>query len=333
MNPSFPHPQGPPEGRVHRVGLPTGFLMEFERDMVQKVDSQFISKTGQIDNATEFKVPPKRRFLVLRRFARSKLAVISAVFLIAVIAAAVFAPVVARYDPEEINLMERLQGPSLQHWLGTDESGRDYFARLIYGGRVSLAVGMVAVAIAALVGTLGGALAGFFGGWLDAVIMRTTDGMMAIPLFFFVLIVLAVFGSSITNIVLVIGLTSWMGVARVVRSDVLRTYPLEFVTAARALGASSGRVLFRHVLPQAIPSIIVATTLGVAQAILVESALSYLGLGVQPPEASWGNMLSNSQDLIFKAPQLAFYPGLMILLTVLAFNALGDVLRDALDPK
>jgi peptide/nickel transport system permease protein len=269
---------------------------------------------------------------LLGRIGRSKLALVSAIFLVLVGGSAVCSPLVARYDPEEIDLANRLRGPSLGHWLGTDESGRDYFARLVYGGRVSLMVGSVAMTIAVGLGTLGGALAAYFGGWLDAVLMRVADGMLAIPLFFFVLIALAVFGPTIANIVLAIGLTSWMAVARVVRGDVLRTLPLEYVTAARALGTSMPRLLFRHILPQAVPSIVVATTLGVAQAILVESALSYLGLGVQAPQASWGNMLSNAQSLIFKAPQLAFYPGMMILLTVLAFNSLGDVLRDALSP-
>jgi peptide/nickel transport system permease protein len=157
--------------------------------------------------------------------------------------------------------------------------------------------------------------------------------MLAIPIFFFVLIILSVFGPSLSNVVLVIGLTSWMGSTRIVRGDILRSNHLEFVIAAKALGASPARVLFRHLLPQAIPSIIVTSTLGIAQAILLESALSYLGLGIQPPRASWGNMLSNAQDLLFKAPQLAIYPGIAILLTVLAFNAFGDALRDVLEAK
>ncbi len=267
-----------------------------------------------------------------RHLGRSKLALASALFLILVTGSAIFSPMVARYDPEEIDLASRLRGPSLGHWLGTDESGRDYFARLIYGGRVSLMVGGVAMTIAVGLGTLAGALAAYFGGWIDAVLMRIADGMLAIPLFFFVLIALAVFGPTIANIVLAIGLTSWMAVARIVRGDVLRTLPLEYVTAARALGIPMLRLLARHILPQAVPSIVVATTLGVAQAILVESALSYLGLGVQAPQASWGNMLSNAQSLIFNAPQLAVYPGMMILLTVLACNSLGDLLRDALSP-
>jgi peptide/nickel transport system permease protein len=267
-----------------------------------------------------------------RRAALNKLALLSAALLVVIAGSALCAPLVSRYDPEAIDLTHRLQGPSPAHWLGTDETGRDYLTRLIYGGRISLTIGIVAMFIAVSAGTLAGLLAGYSGRWLDAVVMRVADGMLSIPLFFFVLITLAVFGPAIPNIVLVIGLTSWMPVARIVRGDVLRTAGLEFVTAARAVGAPTSRLLIRHVLPQALPSLIVASTLGVAQAILLESALSYLGLGVQSPQASWGNMLSNAQGLLFSAPQLAVYPGLMILTTVLAFNSIGDALRDALDP-
>jgi peptide/nickel transport system permease protein len=276
---------------------------------------------------------PKRRPSVWRRIARNRLAVIAAAFLIVLTAAAIFAPLVSRHDPEAIDLMNQLQGPSWQHWLGTDESGRDYFARLVYGGRVSLAIGFVSIGIAVGIGAAGGAIAGYVGGWPGAIVMRLADGLLAIPIFFFLLIALAVFGTSVTNIVIVIGLTSWMGIARVVRGEVLRTSHLDFVTAARTLGATHLRTLLVHILPQAIPSIIVTASLGIAQAILVESSLSYLGLGVQPPESSWGNMLANAQMLVFTAPQLAVYPGLTILLTVIAFNSLGDALRDALDPS
>jgi peptide/nickel transport system permease protein len=276
---------------------------------------------------------PARRPSLWRRVARNRMAVIAMAFLVLLIASAVFAPAVSRYDPEAIDLMNQYQGPSWTHWLGTDESGRDYFARLIYGGRVSLTIGFVSIVLAVGIGALGGAIAGYVGGWPGAIVMRLADGLLAIPIFFFLLIALAVFGTTLTNIVIVIGLTSWMGIARVVRSEVLRTAHLDFVTAARTLGATHVRMLFRHILPQAVPSIIVTASLGIAQAILVESSLSYLGLGVQPPESSWGNLLANAQMLVFTAPQLAIYPGLTILLTVIAFNSLGDALRDALDPS
>lgn len=273
-----------------------------------------------------------RRPSVWRRIGRNRLAVVAAIFLVTLTAAAIFAPVVARYDPDAVDLMSQMQGPSWAHWLGTDESGRDYFARLVYGSRVSLAIGFIAIAIAVGIGAAGGAIAGYVGGLPGAIVMRLADGLLAIPIFFFLLIALAVFGTTVRNIVLIIGLTSWMGIARIVRGEVLRTGHLDFVTAARTLGASHARLLVRHILPQAVPAIIVTSTLGIAQAILVESSLSYLGLGVQPPQSSWGNMLANAQFLVFTAPQLAVYPGLTILVTVIAFNSLGDALRDALDP-
>jgi peptide/nickel transport system permease protein len=267
------------------------------------------------------------------RLTSNRVAVLSAVFLIAVCIVAAVAPLITPKDPNEVNILMPHQPPSSEHWLGTDESGRDIFSRLLVGARASITVGLVSMVISITIGALVGSVSGFLGGWIDAVLMRITDGMMAIPYFFLVLIVVAVFGTSFRNVVIVIGATSWMVVARVVRSDVLRYRNYEFVTAARSIGASSFRILFRHVVPHTSPSIIVAATLGVANAILLESALSYLGLGIQQPQASWGNMLSNSQAYLFDNPILPLYPGLMILLVVLAFNFLGDALRDALDPQ
>ena len=272
------------------------------------------------------------RVLIWNAFRRNRLALAAAGFLVLITLLAVVAPLVALRAPDEIDLLDQLAGPSARHPLGTDETGRDVWARLVYGARVSLAVGLLAMAIGIVSGTCVGAAAGYFGGWVDAILMRLTDGMLVVPTFFLALIVLAVFGPSAVNVVLVIGLTQWMVVARVVRSEVLRTKPQEFVTAARALGAGDGRLISRHVLPQAAPSIIVAASLGVANAILTESALSYLGLGIQPPTPTWGNMLSGAQNFIWNKPDLALYPGAMILLAVLAFNSLGDGLRDALDP-
>jgi peptide/nickel transport system permease protein len=217
--------------------------------------------------------------------------------------------------------------------LGTDETGRDVLSRLVFGARTSLAVGLAAMVVAVAVGTVLGALSGFRGGWPESVIMRFTDGMLTVPTFFLALLVLAVFGSNLVNVVLVIGLTGWMVVARVVRAEVLRTLPQEFVVASRALGGSEARVLVQHLLPQALPSLIVAATLGVAYAVLTESALSYLGLGVQPPTPTWGNMLTGAQHYVWKSPVLALYPGAAIMLTVLSFNALGDALSDTLDPR
>ncbi|MDP9359359.1 MAG: ABC transporter permease [Chloroflexota bacterium] len=245
---------------------------------------------------------------------------------------ALAAPVIAPKDPNQIMPMRRFQSPSAEYWLGTDENGRDLASRIVYGSRVSLLVGLSAMAFSIVLGTLIGLFAGFAGGIVDAILMRITDGMLSIPLFFFIITALAVLGAEIYKIVIVIGLTSWMTVARIVRGEVLRSKQLMFVEAARSLGASAPRILFRHVLPLSFPSIIVAATLGVAYAILLESSLSYLGLGVQPPTPSWGNMLSNARTYMWSQPWLTFYPGVLIFLTVLLYNWLGDGLRDALDP-
>jgi peptide/nickel transport system permease protein len=271
--------------------------------------------------------------IAFRRFRKNRIAMVSAIFLITMILVAVFAPFLTPADPNKVNILMPHQSPSGDHWLGTDESGRDIVSRLIVGARASMTVGITSMLISISIGMLVGSVAGFLGGWIDAILMRFTDGMLAIPYFFLVLIVVAVFGTSFRNIVIVIGATSWMVVARVVRSEVLRYRNYEFVTAARSIGATDARLLFRHVVPHTFPSIIVAATLGVANAILLESALSYLGLGIQPPQASWGNMLSKSQAYLFDNPILPLYPGLLILLVVLAFNFLGDALRDALDPR
>jgi peptide/nickel transport system permease protein len=271
--------------------------------------------------------------IAFRRFTKNRVAVVSAIFLMVMIIVAAIAPLLTPYNPNAVNILMPHAEPSGDHWLGTDESGRDVFSRLLVGAQASIAVGLISMVISISIGVLIGSISGFVGGWVDSILMRVTDGMMAIPYFFLVLIVVAVFGTSFQNIVMVIGATSWMVVARVVRSDVLRYRNFEFVVAARSLGASNLRVLFRHVVPHTSPSIIVAATLGVANAILLESALSYLGLGIQQPQASWGNMLSKSQAYLFDNPILPLYPGLMILFVVLAFNFLGDALRDALDPQ
>ncbi len=269
----------------------------------------------------------------LRVIVRNRLALAALVFLVAIHLMALAAPLLAPQDPERIVIRDKLQRPSGHHLLGTDENGRDVLSRLIYGARVSLIVGSLSMVLSVVLGTLAGAVAGYQGGVLDSVIMRLTDGMLAIPTFFLTLIFVAVFGTSIRNIILVIALTSWMVVARVVRGEVLRTKQMDFTLAARALGVPSARILFRHIIPCATPSIIVSATLGVANAILTESALSYLGLGVQPPTATWGNMLGSAQGYLFNRPELAIYPGVLIFITVLAYNFFGDGLHDAFDPR
>jgi len=271
--------------------------------------------------------------LAWAQFRSNRVALLSAVFLIVMYLVAIFAPVVAPYNSNAVDILATNAPPSAAHWLGTDATGRDILSRLIVGSRASMTVGLVAMVIAIVIGSLVGGLSGYFGGVIDSVLMRLTDGMMAIPYFFLVLIVVAVFGSTFRNIVIVIGVTSWMVVARIIRSEILRYREQDFVLAARSLGATDRRILFRHIMPHAVPSIIVAASIGVAGAILLESALSYLGLGIQAPNASWGNMLSDSQAYIFANPLLPIYPGVLILLTVLAYNFLGDALRDALDPR
>ena len=273
--------------------------------------------------------PAKRAWRRFWRQGTGKVAVFVLLFFTLV---SIFAPWLAPYGPAEMDLFQTLAPPSRQHWLGTDENGRDVLSRLMYGGRISLAVGLASMLAAITIGSVLGALAGFLGGWVDTLISRLIDGMLSIPLFFFLLTALSLFGSSLPNLILVIAATTWMPVARIVRSEVTANREKHYVESATALGASRKTILFRHLLPQSAPSIIVAATLGVAYAILTESALSYLGLGVQPPTPSWGNMLSDARGFIWQTPLLTVYPGTLIFLSVLAFNAIGDALRDATDP-
>jgi peptide/nickel transport system permease protein len=287
---------------------------------------------ARVELREETGAPPRRRGL-WRRLRRSRPAVVAAVFLAGVHVLALAGPSLLSLDPFATDPLISLQLPSRAHWLGTDEVGRDTLSRLIYGARVSLLVGLVAMTVAIVTGSVVGGLAGYFGGVIDAWLMRITDAMMALPTFFLILAVVAVFGGGPITIMLVIGFTSWMQVARIARGEYLRWRIAEFVDAARAIGASDFQIMARHLFPQVVPSIIVTATLGVAFAILTESALSYLGLGIQPPTPSWGNMLQNAQQYLWSAPHLAVYPGAMILLTVLSYNFLGDGLRDALDPS
>lgn len=246
---------------------------------------------------------------------------------------AVFAPLIAPYDPSEINVKAILLPPSLSHLCGTDTLGRDVFSRMLYGARISLAVGFVAVGIAVLIGIILGSIAGYAGGRLDSALMRVTDMVLCFPTFFLILAVIAFLEPSIWNIMIVIGLTSWMGVTRLVRAEFLSLREREFVLAAESLGTSSLRLVTRYLLPNAMGPVIVSAVLGIAGAVLVESGLSFLGLGVQPPTPSWGNMLTEGKDNLQLAWWLSLYPGLAILITVLGYNLLGEGLRDLLDPR
>lgn len=247
--------------------------------------------------------------------------------------AALFAPLIAPYDPEAEHLTHILESPSSQFLFGTDRLGRDVFSRMLYGGRISLWVGFVAVGISISIGTILGLISGYFRSWIDEVIMRLVDIMLCFPSFFLILAVIAFLEPDLTNIMLVIGFTSWMGVTRLVRAETLSLREREFVAAAKLAGCTTSRILFIHILPNAMAPILITATLGVAGAILVESSLSFLGLGVQPPIASWGNMLMEGKNALEIAPWLSFYPGLSILITVIGYNLLGESLRDILDPR
>jgi len=267
------------------------------------------------------------------RLWHNRLAISGLVLVLGLFAVALLARWLAPYDPDFIDLKQVLMPPSPAHLLGTDTLGRDVLSRIIFGARVSLLVGFVAVGIATLIGLLVGALAGYYGGVLDQILMRLVDLMLCFPTIFLILAVIAVLGPSIWNIVAVIGLTGWMGVARLVRAEFLSLREREFVVAARALGASDVRLIWRHLLPNALTPVMVSATLGVAGAILVESSLSFLGLGVQPPTPSWGNMLTMGKDNIEIAWWLSVFPGLAILVTVMSYNLLGEGIREAIDPR
>jgi peptide/nickel transport system permease protein len=247
--------------------------------------------------------------------------------------AACLGPVLTPYDPATQELAHRLEGPSVSHPFGLDELGRDILSRLLSGARISLLVGLAVVSVSSLVGMLLGSIAGYFGGLVDDAISRAVDVLMAFPGILLAIGLVAVLGPSLTNVVLALSVIGWVGYARLVRSQALRARELEFVHAARALGAGAPRVVLRHVLPTALPAVVVQATLGMAGAIIAEAALSFLGLGVQPPTPSWGTMLDAGRAHLFDAPHLTIFPGLAIATLVLGFNFLGDGLRDRVDPK
>jgi peptide/nickel transport system permease protein len=268
-----------------------------------------------------------------RRLLRNRLAVAGGVVVLFLNIVAVFPSAISRQDPDRIDILRILAPPSEAHPLGTDELGRDVLARMAHGTRISTEVGFVAMGIATAIGLLIGLFAGFYGKWVDAVLMRLVDIMLCFPSFFLILAVIAYLGPSILNIMVIIGLTHWMGAARLIRAETLSLKERDFVAAARAQGAGNLRIIFRHILPNALAPILVWATLGVAGAILVESSLSFLGIGVQPPTPSWGNMLTAGKDNIEFAWWLSVYPGLAILVTVLGYYLLGEGIQDAADPR
>ncbi len=288
---------------------------------------------GSLGRATTAK-PGRPKSVVWQRFRRHRVAVIGVIILGVLTIGAVGAPLFASNDPYKVNISAYRKGPQAGHPLGTDSSGRDVFSRLLYAGRVSLSVGLVAVTIYTAIGVVLGALSGFYGGWVDSTIMRLADIVLSFPSLILIITIVSLLGPSIYNIMLVIGLLGWPPIARIVRALFLSLREREFILAGRTIGASNSRLIFRHMLPNAIAPVIVAATIGMAGAILLEAGLSFLGLGVQPPTPSWGNMLTDAQSLtvLESMPWLWIPPGVMIALAVLSINFIGDGLRDALDP-
>ncbi|WP_164215249.1 ABC transporter permease [Virgibacillus sp. YIM 98842] len=292
-----------------------------------------MSQTAEANVKGENVIPTSRFRSFFRQLLKNKVAFSAFVFLVVIHVGVFLGPFIWTVNPDAVDPANALASWSAEHPLGTDDLGRDVLSRMLYGGQITLLVGLGSMIFTVLIGGLIGSAAGYFGGWIDTVLMRFTEAMLSIPNFFLALVALTVLGKSPMMVVLVIAFTSWMEIARVVYGETLKWKETEFVEASNAMGSSSMRTLIKHVIPQTIPSIIVASTLGIAWAILTESAISYLGLGIQPPTATWGNMLQNAQQYIWTAPILGVLPGVAITLVVLAYNFLGDGLRDMLDPK
>ncbi len=273
--------------------------------------------------------------IAVDKFMKNKLAVAGLILLVFIIFAAIFAPVLTPYEPSSQQLLKKLTPPNGEHWLGVDTLGRDMYTRMLYGARVSLLVGFASVAASIFIGTIVGAVAGYYGGKIDAFLMRVVDVFLAFPSLFLLITLVTIFDPGIDKLIMAFALFGWTATARLVRGEFLSLRSREFVLAAKTMGVKSSKIIFSHILPNAMGPIIVTATLNVGIVILAESALSYLGLGIQPPTPSWGNMLQDAQSLtiMYEAPWYPIFPGLMILVTVLAFNFVGDGLRDAFDPK
>ncbi|TYS65701.1 ABC transporter permease [Sutcliffiella horikoshii] len=291
--------------------------------------------TNQSLNPNIKKKPDTLTKITINKFMKNKLAVIGAVLLFIIISLAILAPLIAQFEPQKQSLLNKLQSPGGEHWLGTDRYGRDVFARILFGARVSLLVGFASVAGSITIGTVIGAVAGYFGGKIDAILMRIVDVIISIPTIFLLITLVTIFQPGVDKLILIFALTGWTFTARLVRGEFLSLRTREFVLASKTIGTRSHTIIFSHILPNAMGPIIVSATLGVGGVILAESALSYLGLGIQPPTPSWGNMLQDAQNftIMLKHWWYPLFPGIMILITVLSFNFVGDGLRDALDPK
>ena len=292
-----------------------------------------IDPTGApLPSATQEAAPPSRS-KALRRFLANRMAVVGTVVVLLLVLLALFAPQIAPYHPnDDLFPGQRGVGPSLEHPMGHDHLSRDLLSRVIFGTRIALTVGIVSSLISIVIGIIVGAVAGYFGGWIDELLSLLIDALMAFPLIALLIVLAAVLGPSLTTTIVVIGATVWARYARVVRAEVLSLRERDFITAARALGAPDRRIIWKHVVPNVLTSVIVLASLQVGSIIILESALSFLGLGVRPPTATWGGILSDGRAFILRYPHIALFPGLMIVITVLAFNFIGDGLRDALDP-
>ena len=270
---------------------------------------------------------------ILIKLLKNKFALIGLVIITILIVVALFAPIISPYTPSQQNIFERLQAPSLNHFFGTDDLGRDVFTRMIFGARISLAVGFISVFIILVIGTFLGIISGYYGGKTDYIIMRFTDIVLCFPTFFLIILVIAFIEPNIYNVMIVIGVTSWPGLARLVRAEVLSLKEREFILVSRMMAISNIKIFFVHILPNIISPLMVYSSLAIGGAILTESALSFLGLGVQPPTPSWGQILTSGKDYIYMAWWLSLFPGIAILVTVLAFNLVGEAIRDIFDPK
>ncbi|MGL5757193.1 MAG: ABC transporter permease [Paraclostridium sp.] len=263
---------------------------------------------------------------------KNKLTVVAIVIVLVFTIASILA-FLSPYDPNQIDPSNRLLKPDLKHFFGTDDMGRDYFTRALYGGRVSLMVGFMAMIISTVIGTIIGSISGYFGGKMDEFIMRSIDVLMCIPTFFLILVINSYLGASVKNLIFIIGFLGWMSIARIVRGETLSVKEREYVLYSKAAGQSPFKIIIKHIIPSILPTIIVSATINIATAILLESSMSFLGVGVTQPNASWGSMLKDAQGYLMEAPYLAFFPGMIILFTVLSFNLMGDTLRNVFEPK
>lgn len=266
---------------------------------------------------------------IIRTFKSNKLALICLILLVLITLVSIFAPVITKFDPNEQDVLNKLSPPSRTHLFGTDELGRDYFTRTIYGGRISLSVGFLSMILSTLIGTIIGLISGFYGGKIDTLLMRFTDVFLTLPSFLLIVVINTILPSNVYSMIIILGLFEWSQIARVVRAETISLKESEFIVASRHLGASKSYIILKHILPNIIPTIIVGSTLAVARAILTESSLSFLGVGIQLPKASWGTLLRGAQSYIITNPYLAIYPGVFIVITVISFNVMGDAIRSA----